>query len=72
MEVKITRKEWLIYLVSSALTVGIVYAISTDNLDLRMLRGLSRACQGTARVVGKWGLETERAYMTIINNGRMV
>jgi hypothetical protein len=69
---KISRKEWTIYLLTTALTIGVVYAISVDNFDLRVLRGVSRACQGTARVVGQWGMRAEHTYLQIMNNQRLV
>lgn len=72
MEVKISRKEWVFYILTSAATVAMVYAITTDNFELRVLRGTSIAFQTTARIIGQWGLYTERVYHTLIENGRMV
>lgn len=69
---KLTKRDWIAYTVASAITVGMVYVIMSDNVDLKFLRGATRVFQGTARVVGQWGMETERLYHHLIENGRMV
>jgi hypothetical protein len=67
-----TRKDWTFYIATSALTIGLVYLLTADNVDLRILRAVSVGCQNTARVVGTWGLQTERAYNTILEQGRLI
>lgn len=69
---RISRKEWLVYIGVSLLSVGLVYAVSTENVDLKLLRATARVCQGTARIFGTLGLEAERAYLSILETGRLV
>lgn len=69
---KITRKEWMAYIMLSAMMAAAVYAVSADDMDVRILRGVTRFCQGTARVFGGIGLETEKMYLAILESGRMV
>jgi hypothetical protein len=67
-----SKKEWTFYLATTAATIALVYLVSTENVDLKVLRGVSIACQSTARIVGTWGLNAECAYNTILEQGRMV
>jgi hypothetical protein len=69
---KMTKRQWTVYLATSVLTIAIVYALTTDNIELHALRAFSRGCQSTARTVGMWGLKTERLYLTILEQGRMI
>lgn len=69
---KVTRKQILVYLLFSTATVGMAYLLTADGADLRILRAFSRSCQATARVVGTWGLESEKLYNAILERGRLV
>lgn len=69
---KVSRKQILTYLVISGATVGLVYVLTSDNADLHVLRAFSHACQSSARVLGTWGLESERLYNAILERGRLV
>lgn len=73
MAVKVSKRQWATYVLASAITVGMVYVIMVDDrIDLRFLRTSTRILQTSARILGRWGLETERLYMRLVENGRMI
>lgn len=70
---KVTKRQWTTYVLASAVTVSMVYVIMVDDrIDLHFLRLSTRMLQTSARILGYWGLETERLYMRLVENGRMI
>lgn len=69
------KKDWTAYLLASAVSVGLIYAavyVEDGTLELRLLRTVTRILQAAARIVGRWGLITERLYFHVLDNSRMV
>jgi hypothetical protein len=70
-----TWVDWVYYSTCVGIMGYMVYAVYSlrdeGTAKLRVLRGVRRVCEDTARTVGGWGLKADVLYHELIDSERM-